>query len=517
MDVFRLPTPTVIGLVGILALAVVYLNPRVFGKRKYNFPPGPPGEFLLGHYRKIPFTAPFKQYAKWSKEYDSEVLYFETFGTKWIVPNSLQSAIDLLDKRGVNYSDRPKFILFEEMGWAPTLTWLRWGPQMQRHRRVLQPAFSKTQVRQHQDSQQKEALICLHNILDDAENWTGSIRQFAVAIVLNIAFGIDVDGPCSPWIKTADDAADAIGHSGAPARSIVDQFPATRHLPTWLPFMERLRYARNRRWAIEAITNIPFAQARKEVEEKIHKKCFAHDRLHVYNHNVVNGVENEFTMDDIRGSSAAIYIAGNDTTATTVILFVLYLMQNPDVQAKAQEEIDRVVGNERLPTWEDISDLPYMNLVLQETFQIYAEPFKFWPERYLANNEGGNGEPLPVGNFGFGRRVCIGRALAENSLLIVLASMLATMKIEFPLDKNGDRTLFEPEWPYLGQAPVYPPGLLRWQSFYETQQLLRKPEVEVSIRYRVGHRVQLRSAREEAAVDSGERGVKLPKSGIMMA
>ena len=35
---------------------------------------------------------------------------------------------------------------------------------------------------------------------------------------------------------------------------------------------------------------------------------------------------------------------------------------------------------------------------------VYAEPFRFWPERYLPRDQGGNGEPLPVGNFGFGRR-----------------------------------------------------------------------------------------------------------------
>lgn len=45
---------------------------------------------------------------------ESDVLYFETFGTKWIVLDSLNASVDLLDKRGANYSDRPNFVLFEE-------------------------------------------------------------------------------------------------------------------------------------------------------------------------------------------------------------------------------------------------------------------------------------------------------------------------------------------------------------------------------------------------------------------
>jgi cytochrome P450 len=36
--------------------------------------------------------------------------------------------------------------------------------------------------------------------------------------------------------------------------------------------------------------------------------------------------------------------------------------------------------------------------------RVYGRPFEFWPERYLSKEEGGAGEPFPVGNFGFGRR-----------------------------------------------------------------------------------------------------------------
>jgi cytochrome P450 len=114
------------------------------------------------------------------------------------------------------------------MGWAPTLTWLRWGPKMQQHRKILQPAFSKAQVRQYQDNQQRQALICLRNMLDDQVNYLSAIRRFAVAIVLNISYGIDVESPDSPWIKIADDAAEAISNSGAPASSIIDRFPASK-------------------------------------------------------------------------------------------------------------------------------------------------------------------------------------------------------------------------------------------------------------------------------------------------
>ena len=83
---------------------------------------------------------------------------------------------------------------------------------------------------------------------------------------------------------------------------------------------------------------------------------------------------------------------------------------------------------------------------------VYTDPFEFRPDRYLPKEEGGNGEPFPIGNFGFGRRVCIGRNLAENSLLIILATMIAALNVEYPVNSHGDRPSFEPEWSLRGQA-----------------------------------------------------------------
>ncbi|KAL2132834.1 hypothetical protein VTI74DRAFT_3233 [Chaetomium olivicolor] len=461
-------------------------------------PPGPPAETFFGHYRIVPEEAAFKQYAEWTKEYNSDVLFFHTFGTNWIVLNSLSAATELLERRGSNYADRPRFVMFEEMGWSPTLTWLRWGPKYQLHRKVLQPPFAKSRVGQYTALQRKEALICCKGLIEDPENWLNAVRRFSVAVMLQIAYGIEVDGPGSPWIKLAEDTANAIGKSGAPASSIMDRFPATRYLPDWLPFMERLRYARTWRPAIQKLTSLPFEVALGKIGMNSGVESFVHTRAGIWNANFREGVRNEFTLKDIKGAAATIVIAGNDTTAATLTLLVLYLMQNPSVQDKAQAEIDRVVGNHRVPDWDDLPNLHYTNLVLQETYRmnplsplgiphasladdvyngmfipkgtivypnvwamchdesVYAEPFRFWPERYLPKWQGGNEEPLPAGNFGFGRRVCIGKHLAENSLLIALATMLATVDIDWPLGEDGKPVPFEPEWSFRGQAIVLP-------------------------------------------------------------
>ncbi|KAK4031782.1 hypothetical protein C8A01DRAFT_21053 [Parachaetomium inaequale] len=513
--------PSTVVILG-LTVAIFLAAYRLLLARKRDIaplPPGPPSEPLLGHYRVVPEDAAFKRYAEWAKEYKSDVLFFQTFGTKWIVLNSLSAATELLEKRGCSYADRPRFVMFEEMGWSPTLTWLRWGPKYQLHRKVLQPPFTKSRVSQYIVLQRREAFICCRGMIDNPGDWLNAVRRFSVAIVLKIAYGLEVDGPESPWIQLAEDTANAIGKSGAPASSIMDRFPATRHLPDWLPFMERLRYARTWRPAIENLTKLPFEATLKAriLDPATDNHSFVHTRMGIWNNNAIKGLANDFDMEDIKGAAATIVIAGNDTTTATLMLLVLYLMQNPDAQRKAQEEVDRVVGHDKLPTWDDIPNLPYTNLVLHETYRmnplsplgiphasiaddmyngmfipkgtivypnvwamchdetVYRDPFRFWPERYLSKGQGGNGEPLPVGNFGFGRRyatrnelmpdhqnanskrsICIGRNLAENSLLIVLATMLATVDIDWPLGADGKPAPFEPEWSFRGQAIVVP-------------------------------------------------------------
>jgi len=63
--------------------------------------------------------------------------------------------------------------------------------------------------------------------------------------------------------------------------------------------------------------------------------------------------------------------AGSDTTTSFMLNFVATVLSFPECQKKAQEEIDRVVGNERMPTLEDFNDgqLPYLSAFIKEVYE----------------------------------------------------------------------------------------------------------------------------------------------------
>lgn len=63
------------------------------------------------------------------------------------------------------------------------------------------------------------------------------------------------------------------------------------------------------------------------------------------------------------------YAAGADTSLTTLTIFVLLMVLNPETQDKAREELDRVVGRDRLPSLSDRGTLPYIDRLFYETIR----------------------------------------------------------------------------------------------------------------------------------------------------
>lgn len=97
----------------LLVGSLLFKHFRASQRRPYPLPPGPPGEPLLGHFRLVPAVGPEQKYIEWGKKYNSDILYLNVLGRPIIVINSARVAHDLLDKRGANYSSRPRFVLFE--------------------------------------------------------------------------------------------------------------------------------------------------------------------------------------------------------------------------------------------------------------------------------------------------------------------------------------------------------------------------------------------------------------------
>jgi cytochrome P450 len=81
---------------------------------------------------------------------------------------------------------------------------------------------------------------------------------------------------------------------------------------------------------------------------------------------LINFPGEEQLVKDIAGVT---YVGGSGTTVSAVTSYFLAMVTYPHVQQLLQEELDRVVGRERLPEFSDMENLPYLEAVMRECFR----------------------------------------------------------------------------------------------------------------------------------------------------
>ena len=75
-----------------------------------------------------------------------------------------------------------------------------------------------------------------------------------------------------------------------------------------------------------------------------------------------------------------LFIAGSETTSSSLASMIFYMILYPEVQKRIQTEIDEIVGRNREVTFEDKSNLPYTDAAIMEVRRI-ATPFPVTPPR----------------------------------------------------------------------------------------------------------------------------------------
>ncbi|CAA6663606.1 unnamed protein product [Spirodela intermedia] len=150
------------------------------------------------------------------------------------------------------------------------------------------------------------------------------------------------------------------------------------------------------------------------------------------------------------------------------------VIRNPRVQAKAQEELDRVVGKERVLSETDFPNLPYLQWVAKEALRlhpptplmlphkaatavklggydvpkgsnvlvnvwaiardpaVWKDPLVFRPERFSEEDVDAKGHDFRLLPFGAGRRVCPGTQLGINMVQSMLGHLLHQFRWELP-------------------------------------------------------------------------------------
>ncbi|CAH2074223.1 unnamed protein product, partial [Iphiclides podalirius] len=180
------------------------------------------------------------------------------------------------------------------------------------------------------------------------------------------------------------------------------------------------------------------------------------------------GRDHELQIKQILGD---LFSAGMETIKSSLLWMIVFMLRNPDVKRRVQEELDRVVGRERLPTIEDMPNLPYTETTILETLRmssivplatthsptkdvhlngyripagsqvvplincvhmdpkLWDEPNKFNPSRFI-DDTGKIKRPEYFMPFGVGRRMCLGDVLARMEMFMFFASMMHQFDVQ---------------------------------------------------------------------------------------
>ncbi|KAG1745676.1 cytochrome P450 [Suillus lakei] len=445
------------------------------------YPPGPRGWPLVGNVLDIPRTKPWLTFAEWGKKY-GDISHIEVLGRHIIVLNSVKTTMEMLDNKSALYSDRPVLPMGGELvGMKDSLPFLPYGDRFRRHRKNFHRVIgSRAAVDAYNEIEEVETRRFLKRVLAKPDELQEHIKHTAGAVILRISHGYEVKENDDPFVDLANRVLVNGSQATAPGAFMVDILPFLAKVPAWLPGAGFKRIAREWRETLEEMVSAPHKFVKDQMAAGIAPISFTS--------NLLEGSDGSAEEDHVvKWSAFSLYAGGADTTVSAIYSLFLAMTLFPDVQKKAQAEIDAVVGPDRLPSFADRDSLPYTEALVKEVFRwnvitptgfphcvaeddihdgyfipkgslvfpnvwfmlndprTYANPSQFNPERFLAK-DGKEPETEPrTMCFGFGRRICPGPSnlclhLAESSIWISIAMSLAVFDISKVVENGVEIT-----------------------------------------------------------------------------
>lgn len=520
-------------------------------KKKANFPPGPKGLPLIGNIMDLPPTG-LPEYQHWLKFKDAygPISSVTVLGTTLVIIHDKETARDILEKTSSKTSSRPSLHFGSKLcGYEEILSFMSYNSTFRQHRKLVhQQLGTKTAVSRFRDIEDVESRRFLLRILNDSANVTEHIKTYvdsvpkhrrrshakygccsmheiftklilseAGAIILQIVYGYSIEPQTAdPLVLLIERLMQNLSDAFVPLSWAVDILPILNYLPEGVPGTSFKKTARKWKEVTRMVIETPYEFVRQQMAKGSHRPSYVASLVEEHDKNN-GGNMNDDEEKAIKSTAAIMYAGGADTTVSSIKGCILAMMLYPSVQRKAQAEIDAVIGDGRLPQFEDRQRLPYVDALVKETLRwlpvtpmgavhltdteiyhsgfripkganllpavwwflhdphIYSDPASFEPDRYLEPRN----EPDPATEaFGYGRRICPGRFLADESLFLTISRLLAVFDITKAVDENGKE--IDPEidiTPGLIGRPLDFPYCIRPRSA-KSVDLIRTIEVE---------------------------------------
>ncbi|KIK95117.1 hypothetical protein PAXRUDRAFT_827339 [Paxillus rubicundulus Ve08.2h10] len=427
----------------------------------FPLPPGPPRLPFLGNALSIDRVTPWLIYTAWAEKY-GPLVYVRLVGKDVIIINSEEVARALLDERSSIYSDRPHFVTNEFFGLDFNSAFLPYGDKWRFHRKLLHQTFRPSSVQDMHPLLLRKARCLAKAIVESPDECLTHLQVHAGSVILAVVYGYEVEPKDDRLVHTMQRLLTTTTRVMTPEREVIaSAFPFIMYIPPWMPGSRFRRDAYESRAHSKESLEVPFEWTVNAMASGNAPHSMVEGLLRSY-----AGQDDDYDVREvIKAVATTAFAAAFSTTEGTLACFVLAMVLNPDVQRRAQADIDMVVNMDRLPNFGDRPSLPYIDAVLREVMRWrpvaplglphatsrsdvyqgyyipkgamvisntwamtrssrYPDPEEFIPSRFLSES-GTLNEDEVVSVFGGGRRMCPGRHLGETNAWLSIVTLLS--------------------------------------------------------------------------------------------
>ncbi|EMD36301.1 hypothetical protein CERSUDRAFT_65977 [Gelatoporia subvermispora B] len=428
----------------------------------HPLPPGPRGSLLVGTIFDITRHDAHRIFTRYREQYGN-MFMLQGLGSRVMVLNDLDTINDLFGARAASYSHRPTSVSGGVlMGFGESMILLPYGPEWRAHRRLAHVALGPAQIKEYAILQEDIAASLAQAFLETPQDFFTLVRMSAGRMIIAVTYGIRKSPFQTECIMNGERFAEFARKTFIPGNYACDMIPLLKYAPLWVPFQRELRRGKE---AFFEFQTQPFEHVKQEMGKgtilpSLTLRLMKSPPLH---------------MPDFE--KYVMWVGGamfGETTYATVLTFIMAMALNRDKQRIAQAELDTVIDEDRLPRIDDRHRLPYVNAVIKETMRwqpvlplglsrstahddfykgfyiprntivvpnvwaiAYDTKSKYDAERFIPERFMDPAETVvdpAQWAFGFGRRACPGKHMGENSVFILIATILSVFDIAPPGD-----------------------------------------------------------------------------------
>ncbi|KNG47597.1 hydrolase protein [Stemphylium lycopersici] len=424
---------------------------------------GPKGHPFIGSLLELSDTEAVRsKVIAWRMQY-GPIFHTKIGGTDYIWLSTPKAVKDLMDKKSSIYSSRAPSPLAQDTASAGRRQlFMPYGPRWRSIRKHSHALLNLSSSTHYQPVQDFESKVLLKELLHSPNDFVSINRRYAASVIMQVTYGYRIPSWDDPLIRRIYGVLERFTEMTAPGAWAIESFPSL----TWVPqvFMGRWKAHGRRIFEQDSAVYVDlWNRLKRETDAGTARDCFT--KTFYLNDPARSGV------DDLAAAytCGGLIEAGSETTGTTLNNFALCMVLFPEVQRRAQQELDAVVGGDRLPVWDDEARLPYVRSVIKEVLRwrpvnkfgmphatseddwaihndpaLWDNPSAFEPERYLGHTASAAhymncADPNERDHFsyGAGRRACPGVHVAERSLFINVARVLWGFNLRKKKDKDG--------------------------------------------------------------------------------